>query len=244
MTVDGYQAEPYLRIGQHGIERNERSPATFYNQDRYALAAIGTTSLVMLIGAAGAFAHIQPDPVAVQAGASATVAFGVEHGCACSNTTSLDLQIPAGVTNAAAVTKNGWTTTITANVVSFTGGNLDAKTPDTFSITFTAPTESGTIYFPVVQKCVKGETDWIQIAADGAPEPTNPAPAVKVTSGPPTSADLVVVEDTPTTSFTAVSKPNDSGHAGLIIGIGAVVVVIAGTVTFLRSKNKRGGATS
>lgn len=36
MTADGYQGEPYLRIGQHGVERNERSPATFYNQDRYA----------------------------------------------------------------------------------------------------------------------------------------------------------------------------------------------------------------
>jgi hypothetical protein len=36
VEVPGYDAEPYLRIGPNGVWRNERSPATYINLDRYA----------------------------------------------------------------------------------------------------------------------------------------------------------------------------------------------------------------
>src|SRR4030095_10146065 len=35
VTVPGYEAEPYLRIGPDGVWRNSRSPATYINLDRF-----------------------------------------------------------------------------------------------------------------------------------------------------------------------------------------------------------------
>lgn len=54
-----------------------------------------------------AFAHINPDPPAVEAGKATTVGFNVEHGCAESPTTSLDIQLPAGTNDAPGSTATG-----------------------------------------------------------------------------------------------------------------------------------------
>ena len=138
-----------------------------------------------------ASAHIDPDPPAVAAGSTATVGFKIEHGCDGSPTTDLKFEIPDGVTDVAAMGKEGWTATLTGNVLEFKGGPLAADTEDHFDITFTAPAQAGDIHFPIIQTCAQGELAWIEIAAEGAAEPEHPAPTLKVTDGPPTSADLV-----------------------------------------------------
>ncbi|MCU1398361.1 MAG: hypothetical protein JWN62_1470 [Acidimicrobiales bacterium] len=211
---------------------------------RSAGAALTASGAALLLGAAIASAHIEPDPPAVQAGASATVSFAVEHGCNGSNTTQLEFKVPADVTDAKAVDKAGWTTGAANGTVSFTGGNLDASTPDEFSITFTAPATPGTIYFPVVQTCAVGATAWIEIAADGAPEPELPAPAVLVTDGPPTSAQLApAADDAASPSSVATTSGDGSSNTGVIIGIGIGAVVVIGGAVLLATR-RRGAAPS
>ncbi|MCU1386977.1 MAG: nuclear export factor [Ilumatobacteraceae bacterium] len=191
----------------------------------------------MLLGAGIASAHIEADPPAVQAGTKATVSFAVEHGCNGSNTTKLEFKAPADVTDAQAVDKTGWTTGAANGTVSFTGGNLDASTPDDFSITFTAPTTAGVIHFPVVQTCAVGETAWIEIAADGAAEPEHPAPAVLVTDGPPTSAQLAPAKDDGADPASSTGG-GGSSNTGVIVGIAIGAVVVIGGAVLLANRRK------
>jgi periplasmic copper chaperone A len=119
--------------------------------------------------------------------------------------TDLQIQIPPGVTGVTAVEKTGWTATVTGNIVEFKGGSLDAATPDHFDIKLTAPTTPGAINFPAIESCKVGEIDWIEIAADGAPEPENPAPSLLITQDAPTAAQLTPVPDAPETADTTAA---------------------------------------
>ena len=80
---------------------------------------IGATAVVMLVGAGLASAHVDPDPPAVEAGASATVGFGVEHGCEGSPTVEVQIELPATITDAAPVEKSGWDAVIDGGVLTF-----------------------------------------------------------------------------------------------------------------------------
>jgi uncharacterized protein YcnI len=219
------------------------------------LVTTAATAAVVLFAGGTASAHIDPDPIALQAGTSGTVQFKVEHGCDGSPTTSMKFQIPAGVTDAAAVDKDGWTATLTGDALEFTGGPLAADAEDHFDISFTAPTTAGDLSFKVIQTCEVGDIPWFDIPAEGAPEPENPAPTIKVTEGPPTAADLTPApeEEEGTTEGTVVAtdtgavvapttvadSSDDSSNTGAIVGvvIGAVIVLV-GVGMMLARRNK------
>ncbi|MET0577972.1 MAG: DUF1775 domain-containing protein [Ilumatobacteraceae bacterium] len=209
-----------------------------------------------------ASAHIDPDPIAVQAATSNTVSFGVEHGCEESPTTELQIQIPDRVADAQPVEKDGWTASVDAQVVTFTGGSLPADTPDDFAITFTAPTAPGEITFPIVQTCEVGQLDWIETPIEGAAEPEHPAPIVLVTAEAPTDAELTPApeeegeegdEATTDTTGTDAAAPTDSiattvaddaesedddSNTGLIIGGIVVAVIVIGGAAYVISRRR------
>jgi uncharacterized protein YcnI len=209
-----------------------------------------TATLVVLVAGAGvASAHIDPDPPAVEAGKATTVGFGVEHGCAESPTVALDIRLPTELTDVAAVAKPGWDAVIDGRVLTFSGGPLDADTPASFSITFTAPATPATLLFPTVQKCTDGEIAWIAVAAEGQPEPEHPAPTLKVTAGPPTSEDLAPPDDEEaatavTVTTTADDEPSNSSsgnNTGLVIGgLIAIGAIAAGAYLVRRSHSSKG----
>ena len=164
---------------------------------KHALVSTTASAVVLLAAGGIAAAHVEADPLAMQVSTTGTVAFNVEHGCDGSPMTSLKIQIPTGVTGVAAVDKAGWTATVTGDTIEFKGGPLDAATPDHFDVTLTAPAVAGDIHFPAIETCEKGEIAWIEIPAEGAPEPEFVAPTIKITEGPPTSADLTPVPEAP-----------------------------------------------
>jgi periplasmic copper chaperone A len=172
---------------------------------KHAIVTAAASVAVILITGGIASAHVETDPIAMQVGTTATVAFNVEHGCDGSPMTDLKIQIPPGVTGVAAVDKAGWTATVTGDTVEFTGGSLDATTEDHFDLTLTAPTTPGKINFPAIEKCQVGEIDWIEIAAQGAPEPEDPAPSLLITQNPPTAAELTPVPDEEDSAGTTVA---------------------------------------
>ncbi len=202
-----------------------------------------------------ASAHVDPDPAAMQAGTTATVAFNVEHGCDGSPTTSMKFEIPDGVSGVAPVDKDGWTATVTGNVLEFKGGPLPPDQADHFDITFTAPSQPGDIRFRLIQTCEQGELAWIEVAAEGAPEPDHPAPTIKITQGPPTSADLTLAPegtDVATdgtlvaTSATDVIAPavttasaDDSSKTTAIVGVAVGAVIVVAGIGIMAARRRK-----
>jgi uncharacterized protein YcnI len=135
----------------------------------------------VVLAAAPASAHIEPDPSRVEPGAAATVAFNVEHGCDTSPTTSLTFKIPKGVKDVAPEAKDEWSSKLKGKTVVFEDGLLAANTEDQFAISFKAPNKKTILVWKVVQRCQEGTIRWIDTSA-GAEEPP---PRVGVGKNPP-----------------------------------------------------------
>lgn len=218
-------------------------------------AVLGGCGLAVFAGAGIASAHVEPDPAAVEGGTAATVGFSPEHGCDGSPTTGIDIKIPSGVSDAQPVAKEGWDAIVDGDVIRFSGGQSpDADGPDTFSITFTAPTTPGVINFPIVQTCAEGSTDWLDVAVEGGAEPEHPAPAVLVTDGPPTADDLAPEEDEDEAATddtadhghdeeattTSSDSSDDDSNTGVIVGAVIAAVVVLGGGGYAVSRRRSG----
>ncbi|MEO5805878.1 DUF1775 domain-containing protein [Devosia sp.] len=162
------------------------------------LAAVTTTS---------AFAHITLATKQTPVGSPYKALFQVGHGCDGAATTKIRVQIPEGVIAVKPQPKPGWTvetvkgkyaksydyygTALTEGVkeVVWGGGNLPDDFYDEFLLrgTITADLKVGsTVFFPVIQECGDKSDAWIEIPADGQPEPELPPPGVKLIDAVPT----------------------------------------------------------
>lgn len=236
------------------------------------LALASTVALLATLGlAAPALAHIDPDPVEAQAGATLTVAFTVEHGCDGSPTVEINMRLPEGVTEPVPVPVAGWDERIEDGVVTYAGGPLPADTPGTFEITMTLPaTPDTTIYFPFVQRCEVGEIRWIALPDDSGDEPDEPAPALDLIGpaiSPPadsavpsdsaaggdddasTTAPSVLDDDSADTTLPTVIAPADTASdddadstTGTIAFIISVIaVLIVGAIAVVAARRNRPG---
>ncbi|MFC8303849.1 YcnI family protein [Specibacter sp. NPDC057265] len=164
--------------------------------------AVGATAGLMLLGLGSASAHVTATPTETAAASYSLVTFATGHGCDGSATTAMTITLPAELMDATPTVNPNWTVSKTKEKLDTpaTLANGSKVSERTKSITYTAKTpladglreafvlslqlpdaEGTTLYFPTLQSCETGQTDWSQIPAEGADHDSVDAPAPELT---------------------------------------------------------------
>jgi uncharacterized protein YcnI len=227
-----------------------------------AAAAAGTAAL-LLTAAAGASAHVGVTPDKTSANSYALLTFGIPHGCEESDTTKVTITLPAELNDAQPTVNPNWTvekvteqlteprkladgTSITKRTSQIV---YTAKTPlahdlrDAVVLSLKLPDAAGTtLYFPTLQTCQTGQTDWSEIAKDGQ-DPHSlkaPAPSITITEAAGADGHSATAEasghSTGQASAVADNGAGARSWAGLAAGMGGLAL---GGVALARSGAKR-----
>lgn len=167
---------------------------------KFPIALCATLSVL----AAPAFAHVTANPNEGMAGAYFQTSFRISHGCEGSDTTKITIQVPPGFVTMRPQEKPGWTVEVKKRKlekpvpaghgkmadeeiaeISWSGNKLPDAQYDDFGILTKLPQTAGrTIYFPIIQTCVKGENKWIDIPASDQKwhDVKSPAPFIRIKS--------------------------------------------------------------
>lgn len=152
-------------------------------------------------------AHIVLDQRSAPASSYYRGLFKVGHGCDGAATTSIAVRIPEGVRNVKPQPKVGWTlerkleklatpytshgkeVTERVSEIVWRGGPLADEHYDEFIVQMQLPESPGALWFKVLQRCEKGETDWAEIPAQGLSTRglKSPAALLEVTPNAPTA---------------------------------------------------------
>eukprot|EP01037_Dinobryon_pediforme_P016271 gene16271-16450_t len=220
----------------------------------------GLAAAFLLAASSVAMAHITLEKPESLPKSGYKAVFRVPHGCEGSATISIKITIPEGVIAAKPMPKAGWTLsvtkgayansykhygeTVTAGVkeITWSGGNLPDDEYDEFTVS-TYLTEAfavgAAVYFPVVQTCEKGTSNWVAVPSDGQAATGEPAPSVKIVAAASSEGgktyrvgDLVIADPylraTPNGAKVGggfVKITNNDHHADRLI---AVTVDVAG----------------
>jgi uncharacterized protein YcnI/copper(I)-binding protein len=164
------------------------------------IAAAAATFLLACQTAA--LAHITLEQREAKAGSGYKAVLRVPHGCEGSATTSIRVRIPEGLYSVKPMPKAGWTLTTLKGAyaktysdhgskvsegvkeITWSGGKLLDENYDEFSFvgSLAPDLKDGTaMYFPTVQECEKGSTQWVDIPAAGSTGGLKaPAPMIRV----------------------------------------------------------------
>ncbi|PZU47891.1 MAG: nuclear export factor GLE1 [Microbacterium sp.] len=159
-----------------------------------ALVAAGVVAGAALVLAAplAASAHIHVTPEESAAGTSTRLDFSFSHGCDDSPTTAVVFTIPEGIDGVTPVLNGAWTISrelgddgIPTQVTYTAVTPVESGTAATVSldVIFASSAAETSVAFPVLQRCVEGETDWSEVAAEGQTEDDLEAPAPVVAVG-------------------------------------------------------------
>lgn len=211
--------------------------------------AASAASFIALVALAGpAWAHAEADATAEPAGRTA-VTISLTHGCDGNPTTGLRVSLPAGATAVKGVDANGWTSTVTASEISWTGGSLAATKAGDFAFSLVLSQAAGsTVVLPTIQSCAKNtEIAWIEKDTGSHSESGHPAPQFTV----PTNDSAAVTGNTtsnasPSTTARMATQTNaitDEGSktstSGLYVFIGVCAVLVGGaSALFLKYRKK------
>ena len=230
-----------------------------------ATAVAGGTAALMLAGISGASAHVGVTPDKTTANSYALLTFGIPHGCEESGTTKVTITLPAELNDAQPTVNPNWTaekvteqlaepkkladgtsiTKRTSQIVYTAKAPLEPALRDALVLSVKLPDAAGkTLYFPTLQNCEVGQTDWSELPAEGQdPHALKaPAPSVTVTAaaaadghGAHAAADGHRARDGP---GRAVSDDGAQARswAGLVAGVGGLAL---GGLALARTRSSR-----
>ncbi|RAX46408.1 nuclear export factor GLE1 [Arthrobacter sp. AQ5-06] len=245
---------------------------TFLRRTLTAAAATGGAAVLILTAAAGASAHVGVTPDKTAANSYALLTFGIPHGCEESGTTKVAITLPAELNDAQPTVNPNWTvekvteqlaepkkladgtsiTKRTSQIVYTARAPLEHELRDALVLSVKLPDAAGsTLYFPTLQSCETGQTDWSEIAKDGQDPHSLKAPAPSITITEAASADghgaaassahtgephASEPQDTEQAAAVTDSSADARSWAGLAAGLGGLAL---GGVAFARSGSKR-----
>jgi len=143
-----------------------------------------------------AYAHVTLETGQAVAESYYKAVMRVPHGCQGSPTRRIQVRIPEGVSSVKMQPKPGWRVSAVnrkpgegevpqVGEVTWTGGPLPDNQFEEFAIFMKLPDRPGeTIYFPVVQDCIKGTTRWNEMPDPNKPGLKEPAPALRLIKKP------------------------------------------------------------
>ncbi|TQL47750.1 uncharacterized protein YcnI [Homoserinimonas aerilata] len=205
-------------------------------------SAIAVGGGILLVAAApfAANAHVTVTPSGTAAGSYQVLTFAVGHGCEGSSTTALTFSIPDSIESVTPTVNPGWTISDGDGTITYT-----AITPlidhqrDTFALSVLLPEgEAGdTLAFPVLQECEIGQTDWSEIAEDGAEEPAHPAPVLTLSesTGDAHGHGGAEASEDDTAHADAADEVTQPDLLARSFGIGGLVLGAIGLVLGLRA---------
>ncbi|MBV8271314.1 MAG: YcnI family protein [Cupriavidus sp.] len=158
---------------------------------------------LLVIAAPMASAHIVFEQKQAPAGSYFKGALLVGHGCNGSATRAVTVTIPEGVQGAHPQPKPGWQLDIKraklakpyashgktvdedVRTIRWFGNTLADEQFDEFRMLMKLPEQGGKLYFPVLQECENGKSEWTQIPADGQTTRDLKTPAAELEVLPP-----------------------------------------------------------
>jgi periplasmic copper chaperone A len=202
---------------------------------------IATLAAALAVPAA-AQAHVTASPPTLPADGYGRIELSVPHGCEDSPTTSLTVQMPPEVQSATPQVVPGWKIStkegelakpyesdgeqVTEGVreVTWSGGRLDAHQLEVFGLSVRVSGNPGDeVAFKAVQKCVKGDHNWVEIPVEGEEEPPEPAPMVELVA-----AEEEEQPDEPVALETASAPADSDDDGGASTGLVVVALVLGG----------------
>lgn len=221
-------------------------------------AALAAGTVLLLSGTA--FAHVGVQPGEATKGGYATINFKVPNERDNASTTQLEVNFPADQPLSSVMPQDvpGWTVTVekskldkpltvhgkqineAVTKVTWSGGKIEPGKFQQFPLSIgQLPTNADKMVFKAIQTYDNNETvRWIEEAKEGAAEPANPAPVLKLTAAPAAGAsdhhddgDKNSAADK--TDHTEAAKSGSDttaralGIAGIVIGLGGVAFGVA-----------------
>lgn len=224
-------------------------------------AALAAGSVLLLSGTA--FAHVGVQPGEATKGGYATINFKVPNERDGASTTQLEVNFPVDQPLSSVMPQDvpGWTVNVektkldkpltvhgkqineAVTKVTWTGGKIESGKFQQFPLSIgKLPDNADKMVFKAIQTYDNGEVvRWIEEAKEGAAEPQNPAPVLKLNAAPAegdhhdakTDGDKNAAADPKDSHDEAAAKTGSDttaralGVAGIVIGLGGVAFGIA-----------------